>query len=329
MPHPGRACWRYGSWWLIPIIGTKIRISIGLSDIHRIPQEVGLLADQQVQEHLTSGKPLPHVGDKAIVEPYIPCVITHGIYPFLPGDEHGPLIVETLADDDEGGLPEDFLRPHDRIERPESGIVQEDDIRRNTPRYQRTFHGRRLIVIDIPVVSADDDPVYPARIIQIGTGIDPGVEKPVRPAVAARRRRPQHNGRMPVRDVLDAVVQAEPRIGADPDVAEKDDAHQNEAADRQPPYGFFGFHSKEPATKSIPPRSTEALSAGHFKILIIRNDSFFWEEYVNFGENLTTVYEKVILLYCRMPVLRSSPCAGARDLHGPAGPFLLIFYYFF
>ena len=70
-----------------------------------------LLAEEQIQEYFTSRTPFPDMGDNTAATPHVTGIIAKGIQSFLPCNEHSSLIMELLADNDETGLAEQFLRP--------------------------------------------------------------------------------------------------------------------------------------------------------------------------------------------------------------------------
>ena len=80
--------------------------------------------------------------------------------------------MELLRDDGKGVLPKDFLGPHHRVERTESGVVQHDAFDRHSVQQQRVAHHGGLVVVLRVVVTADEDVVNLAGIEQLGCSND-------------------------------------------------------------------------------------------------------------------------------------------------------------
>ena len=190
---------------------------------------MGLLAEPQVQEHLAAGAPFPDVRDEAVVGTYIRGIEAGGLDPFLSGDENGPLVVELLADDDEFRLTENIPGPYHGVQGTESGVIQEDDLFGYSLIDQGILHLLGLVILFLPIIPADEDPVDFTGLIQLDRGIDPGKEKQVGTAIPSDRRRPEHQGRMVMRDIGNGIVQLSLGIPVDPDIAVQNESQQYQA----------------------------------------------------------------------------------------------------
>ena len=195
-----------------------------LPDVDALSEEVGLFADQQVQEDLAAGEDLADAGLEPVAAAGVAGVEADGVDLFLSGDEDGPLVVEPLADDGIAGLPENLLCPHYGIQRPEPRIVEEDDAVRHSLLEECFPHSLRLVVVPPMIVAADDDPVHLPRLVEGGAGVDPVGEVFVGGSPDRFGRRPQQEGGMPVGNVLDAGIGTGPPHRPDAHVAVKDGA---------------------------------------------------------------------------------------------------------
>ena len=97
---------------------------------------MGLLAGKQVYIDFAAGKAFTYIRHQAVIEAYVLGIVSKGLYPLFPGYEHSSFVMEFLADDNEIGLAEHFVRPYNGIESPEPGIIQENDLVRDSPFYQ-------------------------------------------------------------------------------------------------------------------------------------------------------------------------------------------------
>ena len=190
---------------------------------------MGFLSKQQVDEYLASGTPFPDVSDEAVVAMDIGGIKTGGLDSFLSGNEDGPLVVELLADDDEFRLTENIPGPYHGVQGTESGVIQEDDLFGYSLIDQGILHLLGLVILFLPIIPADEDPVDFTGLIQLDRGIDPGKEKQVGTAIPSDGRRPEHQSRMVVGDIGNGIVQFSLRIPVDPDVAVQNESQQYQA----------------------------------------------------------------------------------------------------
>lgn len=78
-----------------------------------------------------------------------------GVYPMVPGDVNGPLVMPFLGDDRHGVLAEHFLGSHHGVIGAEPRIVKEDDRVGNSERNQGSPHAFGLVVAQLVIVAAD------------------------------------------------------------------------------------------------------------------------------------------------------------------------------
>ena len=200
-----------------------------LSDVNRFAQEMGLLSRQQVDEYLASGTPFSDVCDEAVGSADIGSIETGRLDTFLFGDKNGPFVMKFLTDDDEYRLTENLPGSDHGIQSPESGIIQENDLFGYSLVDQCLFHLLRLVVLFLPVIAADEDPVDLTGLIKLGRRIDPGKEKQVGAAKPSNRRRSKHQGRMVVGDIGHRIVKFAFGIPVDSDIAIQNESQQDQA----------------------------------------------------------------------------------------------------
>ena len=84
----------------------------------------------------------------------------------MAGQTECPLIMKALADYGQLRLSEDFLRTDDRIERTQTGIIENKHAVRNAPGEQRIPHFVWFTVFPDMIVAADDDSVHLSCFVQ-------------------------------------------------------------------------------------------------------------------------------------------------------------------
>ncbi len=98
----------------------------GLTDVDGIAEEVRLLGEEQVQEDLDASE---HFAETDLeMGARGTRIEADGVYAFPAGQENGPLVVETLSDNQQLPLPENLLGPDHGIQCPEPRIVQENHL---------------------------------------------------------------------------------------------------------------------------------------------------------------------------------------------------------
>ena len=190
---------------------------------------MGFLSKQQVDEYLASGTPFSDVCDEAVGSADIGSIETSRPDSFLLGDENSPFVMKFLADDDEFRLTENIPGPYHGVQGTESGVIQEDDLFGYSLIDQGILHLLGLVILFLPIIPADEDPVDFTGLIQLDRGIDPGKEKQVGTAIPSDRRRPEHQGRMVMRDIGNGIVQLSLGIPVDPDIAVQNESQQYQA----------------------------------------------------------------------------------------------------
>lgn len=120
-------------------------------------EKVWLLPEYiDIKHGLQSGKMLADTRPKAVICIDIRRIAGDCIESSMVRDEDRPLGVELLRDDSDLRQPEYFLRPNDRIQRPETSIVEINLLGGHTFGDKLIFHISRLFITENVIVSAHE-----------------------------------------------------------------------------------------------------------------------------------------------------------------------------
>jgi hypothetical protein len=119
--------------------------------------------------------------------------------------EQGAVEVVALRHDDEASLAVDVARPDDRGDGSKTREIAIDHVRRHTACNQSVAHRRRLVVTVAFAVAAHDQVLDLARPPQVGGGIEPTVERRIRPARRIVGDRAQHQGDIDLGQAADVI----------------------------------------------------------------------------------------------------------------------------
>jgi len=202
----------------------------------------------QIEVYLAAREEFAEFRPQSAVCFYVCRIVAIGRNTGITRQENRPFIVKPLGDHDKTLLTENLLRPDDRIQCPESRIVEENRADRHTAEHQFVAHVFGFIVIRGTVVSAHEDVLDLTAFVQRNRRIDAVEEKCIFRPVAEVSAGTEQQADFRSRDFLQIGGHKSSRICCDPEIGISNEEKQ-EKADfgrdkeelvQQEDDGFFG-----------------------------------------------------------------------------------------
>ena len=110
--------------------------------------------------------------ERPAFQPHIGRGEGYRLQPMLPGNPEGARTMVRFGNDRTTGQVENFLRPHHGIQRAEAGVVACNGVRRHPGGDEGVAHIRRLVIAGNMVITAHEQVVYLAGLVEGGGGGD-------------------------------------------------------------------------------------------------------------------------------------------------------------
>lgn len=202
----------------------------------------------QIEVDFAARKEFAEFRPESAVGFHVRRIVAIGRNTCITRQENRPFIVKPLGDHDKTLLTENLFRPDDRIECPESRIVEENCPDRHAAQHQFVAHVFGFVVIRCTVVPAHEDVLDLSAFVQRNRRIDAVEEKRIFRPVAEVPAGTEQQADFRSRDFLQIGGHKSPRICCDPEIGISNEEKQEKAnfgrdkeeLVQQEDDGFFG-----------------------------------------------------------------------------------------